>query len=108
MTATWEAATSDPDPLKALGASRALVGLLSTWEVQLVGEATADGATWEVIGGTVGVSRQAAWERFHGDVHEFRHRVKNDIQELRNRHREEMLELRESVKTQARARRPGR
>src|ERR1700728_1210498 len=106
MTATWEAATSDPDPLAALGASRALVGLLSTWEARLVGEAVAAGATWEVVGGTVGVSRQAAWERFHSDVHEFRRRVKSDMNELRNRHREEMLELKESVKTQARARWP--
>ena len=104
MTAAWEAATSEPDPLAALGASRALVGLLSTWEVQLVGEAVAAGATWEVIGGTVGVSRQAAWERFHSDVHEFRRRVKSDMQELRNRHRQEMLELRDSIKSEARKR----
>jgi len=104
MTATWEAATTDPDPLAALGASRALVGLLSTWEAQLVGEAVAAGATWEAIGGTVGVSRQAAWERFHGDVHEFRRRVRADMHELRNRHRQEVLELRESIKTEARAR----
>src|SRR5271169_3777967 len=105
MTATWEAATTEPDPLAALGASRALVGLLSTWEAQLVGEAIAAGATWEMIGGTVGVSRQAAWERFHTDVHEFRRRVKSDIQELRDRHREEILELRKSVKSEARGRR---
>jgi hypothetical protein len=105
MTATWEAATTDPDPLAALGASRALVGLLSTWEAQLVSEAIAAGATWEVIGGTVGVSRQAAWERFHSDAQEFRRSVKNDLQGLRDRHRQEMLEMRESVKSQARARR---
>jgi hypothetical protein len=102
MTATWEAATTGSDPLAALGASRALLGLLSTWEVQLVGEAVAAGATWETIGGTVGVSRQAAWERFHGDVHEFRSRVKSDMHQLRNRHRQEMLDLRESVKSEAR------
>ena len=53
MIATWEAATSDPDPLAALGATRALVGLLSTWESQLAGEAVAAGATWESIGGSV-------------------------------------------------------
>jgi hypothetical protein len=105
MTATWEAATTDPDPLSALGASRALVGLLSTWEARLVSEAVAAGATWEVIGGTVGVSRQAAWERFHNDVHEFRQRVKSDFHELRHRHRREMLDLRESVKNEARGKR---
>ena len=76
MIAAWEAATEATDPLAALGASRALVGLLSTWEAQLVGEAVVAGATWEVIGGTVGVTRQAAWERFHDDIHEFRRRVK--------------------------------
>lgn len=102
MTATWEAATTDPDPLAALGASRALVALLSTWEAQLVSEAVAEGATWETIGGTVGVTRQAAWERFHGDVQEFRRRVESDMQELRARHREEMRAFRESVKSGAR------
>jgi len=105
MTATWEAATTDPDPLAALGASRALVGLLSTWESKLVGEAVGDGATWEVIGGTVGVSRQAAWERFHTDVHEFRRRVKSDSHQIRDRHRQEMREFRDSVKKEAKERR---
>jgi len=101
MEATWEAATTDPDPLAALGASRALVGLLSTWEARLVGEAVAAGATWETIGGTVGVSRQAAWERFHRDVHEFRRRVRTEVDDLRNRHRQEMRDLRESVASEA-------
>ncbi len=105
MAATWEAATTDPDPLAALGASRAVVSLLSTWEVQLVGEAVAAGATWEVIGGTVGVSRQAAWERFHTDVHEFRRRMKSDLHQIRDRHRQEMHEFRETMKKQARGRR---
>ena len=89
MIATWEAATSDPDPLAALGATRALVGLLSTWESQLAGEAVAAGATWESIGESVGVSRQAAWERFHNEVHEFRQQVKNEARNLRNRERKE-------------------
>jgi hypothetical protein len=93
MVATWQAATTDSDPLAALGATRALVSLLC------------DGATWEVIGGTVGVSRQAAWERFHSDVNEFRRRMKNDLHELRSRHRQEMLEFKESLKSQARANR---
>ena len=105
MTATWEAATTDPDPLDALGASRALVGLLSTWESRLVGEAVAAGATWEAIGGSVGVSRQAAWERFHSDVQGFRRRVKADSHQLRDRHRQEMLEFRASVKSEAKQRR---
>lgn len=103
MTATWEAATADPDPLAALGATRALVGLLSTWETQLVGEAIAAGATWETIGGSVGVSRQAAWERFHDDVNEFKRQVKADARAIRDRHRQEWDEFKDNL----RARHPG-
>src|SRR6267143_618360 len=99
MTATWDTALSDPDPLVALGA------LLSTWEARLVGEATAGGATWETIGASVGVSRQAAWERFHDEAHDFRRRVKTEFHDLRSRHREEMEALRGRVKTEARSRR---
>jgi hypothetical protein len=104
MMATWEAATSDPDPLAALGATRALVGLLSTWESKLAAEAVAAGATWESIGGSVGVSRQAAWERFHDEVHEFRRHVKNEARTLRDRQREEWDEFKDNVKTQAKTR----
>lgn len=103
MTATWEAATTDPDPLAALGATRALVGLLSTWESQLVKEAVAGGATWETIGGSVGVSRQAAWERFHEEVHEFRRQVKSDARALRDRHRQEWDEFKDNVRSQAKS-----
>jgi hypothetical protein len=102
MTATWRAATEDSDPLAALGAARALVALLSTWESQLAREAVAAGATWDSIGGTVGVSRQAAWERFHGEVDQFRSRVKSETRELRERHRKELEQFRQSVKTEAR------
>ncbi len=101
MTAAWEGATSEPEPLAALGATRALAALLSTWEARLVGEAMEAGATWEVVGGTVGVSRQAAWERFHHDVNEFRRQVKADAQAIRNRHRKESREFRDRVKVQA-------
>jgi len=105
MTATWETALCDPDPLVALGATRALAGLLSTWEARLVGEATAAGVTWETIGATVGVSRQAAWERFHDEAREFRRRWKTDLHDLRSRHREEMDELRSRLKGEAHSRR---
>jgi len=104
MTAAWEAATSDPDPLAALGASRALIGLLTTWEARLAAEAVAGGATWESIGGSVGVSRQAAWERFHEEVHEFRHQVKSEAHALRERQRKEWDEFKDNVKSQAKAR----
>src|SRR2546423_5961062 len=105
MTATWEAATSDPDPLAALGATRALVAHLSTWEAQLAGEAVANGATWETIGSTVRVSRQAAWQRFHHEAHDVRRKWKSEFHDLRNKHRDEMMELRDRLKGETGSRR---
>ena len=94
LAQAWETATGDGDPLLALGATRALRAHLSTWEAQLVKEAVADGATWETIGDSVGVSRQAAWDRFHDEVHDLRRQMHKDVQELRRRYREEARELR--------------
>ena len=108
MNAAWETAISDSDPLVALGATRALVGLLSTWEAKLAGEAVAEGATWEAIGSSVGVSRQAAWERFHGDVVDFKRQIKTDFHTLKDAHRQEMLAFRDDVKRLARERRRSR
>lgn len=102
MSAAWESATSDPDPLAALGATRALAGLLSTWEAKLAVEAVAAGATWEAIGGSLGVSRQAAWEHFHKHVAEFKHQMRTEARALRDRHRQEMLEFRDEVIRKAR------
>ncbi len=101
MTATWEAATADPDPLAALGATRALAGLLTTWETQLVGEAMEGGATWESVGHSVGVSRQAAWGRFHGGVTSFRAQVKADARALREKQRREMEAFKADVRRRA-------
>jgi len=101
MAATWQSATSEPDPLAALGATRALIGLLSTWEAKLAEEAVVAGATWEAIGSSVGVSRQAAWERFHRDVAEFKREVKAQARLLRDRQKREMLELRDDIKRRA-------
>ena len=78
---------------------------LSTWEAQLVGEAVADGATWETIGSSVGVSRQAAWQRFHHEAHDFRRHWKSEFHDLRNKHRDEMMELRDRLKGESRSRR---
>src|SRR5579864_7016447 len=105
MADAWKSATTDPDPLAALGATRALIGLLSTWETKLATEAAAAGATWEAIGSSVGVSRQAAWERFHLDVAEIKRQVKTDLHALRDRHRQEMLEFRDEVKRRVKGRR---
>lgn len=94
MIAAWRTATSDPDPLLALGATRALRAHLSTWETQLAREAVGDGATWESVGDAVGVTRQAAWERFHHEAHELRRRAHAEVHELQRRHRDELRELR--------------
>ncbi|GEM_PF-1585302 len=92
----WEAATGDGDPLQALGATRALKAQLPTWEAQLVKEAMAEGATWETIGDSVGVSRQAAWDRFHHEVHDLRRQMRKDMHDVRKKYREEAMRIRDS------------
>ena len=101
LTQTWVAATTDPDPLVALGATRALEALLATWEAKLASEALSAGATWEAIGSSVGVSRQAAWERFHQDVDDFRRQVKSAARTLKARQRQEWKQLRDDVRRRA-------
>src|SRR5436305_1788742 len=92
----WETATGEGDPLEALGATRALKAQLPLWEAQLVKEAIAEGATWETIGDSVGVSRQAAWDRFHHEVHDLRRQMRKDMHEVRKKYREEALRIRDS------------
>ena len=101
MTEAWESATAAPDPLEALAATRTLSALLSEWQAHLAAEATAAGATWEVVGGAIGTSRQAAWERFHHDVREFRDLVVQEANDLGARHRQEVREFRQRVKERA-------
>src|SRR6266480_5412502 len=96
LVQAWETATGDGDPLEALGATRALRAHLSTWEAQLVKEAIAEGATWETIGTSVGVSRQAAWDRFHHEVHDLRRQMQHDMREVRRKYREEAGKIRNS------------
>src|SRR3954451_7705860 len=108
LAQAWEAATGDGDPLEALGATRALRAHLSTWEAQLVKEAMADGATWETIGSSVGVSRQAAWDRFHHEVHDLRRQMQQDMREVRRKYRDEASRIRDSYSDQLGARRRGR
>jgi hypothetical protein len=93
MVQAWEKAIGEPDPLIALGATRALRAHLSGWETTLVEEAVADGASWTAVGESVGVSRQAAWDRFHHDVGALRKQVRRDVYELRRRYRDEAKEL---------------
>ena len=104
----WEAATGDGDPLEALGATRALKAQLPTWEAQLVKEAMAEGATWETIGDSVGVSRQAAWDRFHHEVHDLRRQMRKDMHDVRKRYREEAMRIRDSYGDKLGPRKRGR
>jgi hypothetical protein len=105
---TWVTATTDPDPLVALGATRALGALLPSWEAKLAAEALSAGATWEAIGSSVGVSRQAAWERLHHDVDDFRRQVRSAARTLKERQRQEWKEFRDDVKRRALGDRGGR
>ena len=108
LVQAWDTATGDGDPLEALGATRALRAHLSTWEAQLVKEAVADGATWETIGTSVGVSRQAAWDRFHHEVHDLRRQMQHDMREVRRRYRDEASRVRDSYGEKLGPRRRGR
>lgn len=107
LTVTWRTATTDPDPLVALGAVRALAPLLSSWEGQLAREAQAGGATWETIGETIGVTRQAAWARFRSDMDDYRREVEREARDMRARHRQEVRELRDRVRNDFGSRRRG-
>ena len=104
LLTAWRTAISDPDPLVALGAVRALHPLLASWEGQLAREAQAAGATWETIGGAVGVSRQAAWARFRDESHEYRRKIEAEVREMRERHRQESMEMRERIRNEVRGR----
>lgn len=110
MQVAWDTAVSDPDPLVAMGATKALIEFLGTWQAKLATEAMDAGATWGAIGGTVGVSRQAAWERLHREVDEFKRQlksefkrqVKKEAREISDRHRQEIANFTDEIKRRAR------
>ena len=52
------------DPLVRLAALRSLRELLTVLEAEAVGAARSEGASWGEVGGTLGVSKQAAAKRF--------------------------------------------
>src|SRR5947207_5977293 len=108
LVQAWETATGTGDPLEALGATRALSAQLPTWEAQLVKEAIAEGATWETIGASVGVSRQAAWDRFHHEVHDLRRQMRKDMHNVRKKYRDEAMKIRDSYGDKLGPRKRGR
>lgn len=62
----WERLTGDArDPAKALGDLRLVRGLLDEKEQEVVAAARTGGLAWSRIAAALGVSRQAAWERWH-------------------------------------------
>ena len=68
MLDAWERATQGPDPIAALGATKALWQHLAQWQSVLVTEAVNATATWDDIGLALGTTRQAAWARFRKGV----------------------------------------
>jgi len=115
MQAAWDAARFDPDPLVAMAATKALIEILSTWQARLATEAMDAGATWGTIGGTVGISRQAAWERLHHEVDDWKRQLKGEIKrqvkrearEIGDRHRQEIADFVDEIKRRAREARHG-
>ncbi|HEY7105996.1 MAG TPA: hypothetical protein VH986_06320 [Acidimicrobiia bacterium] len=63
LLSAWTTVVGEVDPLTALRAARDLKDELAVWEAQLARDALARGETWDTIGGALGISRQAAWER---------------------------------------------
>jgi hypothetical protein len=98
LAASWERATTDPDPLAALGASRSLAQEVNGWQGTLVAEAIQGGATWEQIGQTLGTSRQAAWARFRYVLEEEVGTMQEETAQLKARIQDEVRALREAMK----------
>ncbi len=55
------------DPLKLIAGIREGSRSLERWQRKAVKAARKQGVSWEEIGHALGVSRQAAWERFSTD-----------------------------------------
>ena len=63
--AETQSAVDSGDPLRALHALTIRQGLLDEAVREQVSLARLQGLTWNAIGPALGMSRQAAWERFH-------------------------------------------
>jgi hypothetical protein len=98
LAASWERATTDPEPLAALEASRSLAREVDRWQGILVAEAIHRGATWEQIGETLGTSRQAAWARFRDVLEEEVGTIQEETAQFKARIQDEVRALREAMK----------
>jgi hypothetical protein len=99
LRTAWERSTGDPDPLAALAATRRLARGVDLWQGTMVAEAVRGGATWEQIGETLGISRQAAWARFRRVVDEKGGRsMDQETAQLMQRIQDEVRSLRESMR----------
>ena len=99
LQASWTTATSDRDPMSALGASAGLARGVDRLQGALVAEAIRAGATWEQVGETLGISRQAAWARFRDAVGlEGGRRVQEETARFKERIHEQVRSLRDSVR----------
>lgn len=71
VTATGGGASADPvDLLAGLGQLAAIRERVDWAMLSVVGEARSQGTSWAVIGAALGVSKQAAQQRFAGYVRE--------------------------------------
>jgi hypothetical protein len=101
LARAWLDSMRRDEPLLALSATRALRKRLGDAEAQLVSEALGHGAAWEDVAAALGISRQAAWRKFHEkprrrDERARRRRERSpDEREAQRRHREERRELRD-------------
>ena len=99
IQASWTMATSDPDPMNALGATVGLARGVDRLRGALVAEAIRAGSTWEQVGQTLGISRQAAWARFRDAVdQEGGRRVQEENARLKERIHEQVRSLRDSIR----------
>lgn len=78
--------TSVPDALDALGEVELDIRTLEVKRIALIGAAQAQGASWGEIGAALGVSRQAAWEKYRDLV-----RAALEVTAARAQHSEEAI-----------------
>lgn len=67
IPADYHAVYTYGPPLQRLSACDSLRQQLRVLEAQLANEARLNGATWEEIAEALEITKQAAYQRFHGD-----------------------------------------